>query len=191
MIYEALEIIVDEINEVLAPGDPSPPLLLANIAKVNDGDEFSAELANKIVLSIVNIEEDKVARNPLNYIKQNNKILYKNPPIHLNLTLLFSATFNYDLAIPYLEQILLFFQDKYVFTRENTVAFFKELPELDKLIFELMSLNLEQVNQLWTTLGGHYMPSVVYRLRMIKIDNNAIQSTAEPIKEIKLSEFRI
>jgi hypothetical protein len=191
MIYEALEIIVDEINEVIAPGEPSPPLVLGNIAKVNDGDEFSAELANKIVLSIVNIEEDKVARNPLNYIKQTNKILYKNPPIHLNLTLLFAATYNYNLAIPYLEQILLFFQDKYVFTRENTVAIFEHLPELDKLIFELMSLNLEQVNQLWTTLGGHYMPSVVYRLRMIKIDNNTIQSTAEPIKEIKLSESRI
>jgi hypothetical protein len=191
MIYEALEIIVDEINELLAPGDPSPPLLLGNIAKVNDGDEFSAELANKIVLSIVNIEEDKVARNPLNYIKQNNKILYKNPPIHINLTLLFSATLNYDLAITYLEQILLFFQDKYVFTRENTKAIFEELPELDKLIFELLSLNLEQVNQLWTTLGGHYMPSVVYRLRMIKIDNNTIQSIAEPIKEIKLSESRL
>lgn len=191
MIYEALEIIVDEINEVIAPGEPSPPLVLGNIAKVNDGDEFSAELANKIVLSIVNIEEDKVARNPLNYIKQNNKILYKNPPIHLNLTLLFAATYNYNLAIPYLEQILLFFQDKYVFTRENTEAIFEDLPELDKLIFELMSLNLEQVNQLWTTLGGHYMPSVVYRLRMIKIDNNTIQSTAEPIKEIKLSESRI
>lgn len=191
MIYEALEIIVDEINEVIAPGEPSPPLVLGNIAKVNDGDEFSAELANKIVLSIVNIEEDKVARNPLNYIKQNNKILYKNPPVHLNLTLLFAATYNYNLAIPYLEQILLFFQDKYVFTRENTEAIFEDLPELDKLIFELMSLNLEQVNQLWTTLGGHYMPSVVYRLRMIKIDNNTIQSTAEPIKEIKLSESRI
>jgi hypothetical protein len=35
------------------------------------------------------------------------------------------------------------------------------------------------------------MPSIVYKLRLVKIDNEVIQSIAEPIKEINLKEVRI
>ena len=55
---------------------------------------------------------------------------------------------------------------------------------VEKLIFDWMNLNLEQVHQLWTTLGGHYIPSVIFKLRMITIDEHKIQKDALPIKEI-------
>jgi len=188
MIYEALNTIVGLINEYISPGLTDEPLILANISKVNDGDDFTVGLQDKLVLSIVNVEEDKAARIPENFIKQNSRIMYKNPAIHLNITLLFAATHNYDNAIPLLEKVIRFFQRKYVFVPADT-------PEIDqvnqvnnftieKLIFDWMNLNLEQVHQLWTTLGGHYMPSVAFKMRMLIIDDNLIEQEALPIKNI-------
>ena len=189
MIPEALTVIVGLINEFILPGHTDEPLVLSNISRVNDGDEFTQNMKDKLVLSIVNIEEDRVAKSPDHFMKENNLIRYKNPAIHLNLTLLFAATHDdYPKAIALLEKIVRFFQIKYVFTPGDT-------PELatanmindfnvEKLIFDWMNLNLEQVHELWTTLGGHYIPSVIFKLRMITIDENKIQKDALPIKEI-------
>lgn len=188
MLSEALNTIVILINNYISPGHTDAPLVLANISHVNDGDEFTQSMKDKLVLSIVNIEEDRVARTPENYIKENNKIKYKSPAIHLNITLLFAATHDYANALPLLEKIIRFFQIRNVFTPTNTVEL-KAMNEanninIEKLIFDLVNLNLEQVHQLWTTLGGHYMPSVAYRMRMISIDENVIQDEALPIKDI-------
>jgi hypothetical protein len=189
MVSEALNTIVALINNYILPGHTDEPVVLANISKVNDGDEFTQSMRDKLVLSIVNVEEDKVAKSPENFIKENSLIRYKNPAIHINLTVLFAATHDdYTTALRQLEKIIRFFQIKNVFTPENTPAldqantvngFF-----IEKIIFDWVNLNLEQVHQLWTTLGGHYMPSVVFRLRMITIDENIIQREAKPIKEI-------
>jgi len=188
MISEALSTIVGLINNYISPGHTDDPLVLANISRVNDGDDFSTNMKDKLVLSIVNLEEDRVAKSQENFIKENNLIKYKNPPIHLNLTVLFAATHDYDKAIPLLEKIIRFFQIKYVFTPGNTPEL-QEANELnginiEKIIFEWINLNLEQVHQLWTTLGGHYMPSLVFKIRMITIDERVITSEALPIKEI-------
>lgn len=190
MISEALSSIVGLINEYILPGYTDEPLVLANISKVNDGDEFSQGIADKLVLSIVNIEEDKIAKSPEHFIRENNLIKYKNPAIHLNFTLLFAATHNdYAKAIGMLEKVVRFFQIKYVFTPADTPVI-DEANQLndfliEKMIFDWVNLNLEQVHQLWTTLGGHYMPSVIFKLRMITIDEGRIKSEALPIKEIE------
>lgn len=188
MISEALGTIVNLINNYISPGFSDPPLVLANISKVNDGDEFTQSMQDKLVLSIVNIEEDRVAKSPENFIKENNVVKYKNPAIHLNLTVLFAATHDYDKALPLLEKIIRFFQLKRAFTPANTpeLGTVNEVNdiEIEKIVFEWVNLNLEQVHQLWSTLGGHYMPSVVFKVRMLTIDEQRIQKEALPIKDI-------
>jgi len=188
MILEALNTVVGLINDYISPQHTDAPLILGNISRVNDGDEFSAGMQDKLVLSVINIQEDRVARSPEHFMKEDQLIKYKNPAIHLNITLMFAATHDYRQAIPLLERIISFFQAKYVFTPGNT-------PELEavnavnninieKLIFEWVNLDMERVNQLWTTLGGHYMPSIVFRMRMITIDELKIKLEALPIKAI-------
>mgnify|MGYP003575300314 CR=1 FL=1 len=188
MISEALDVIVDLINDYISPGHTDEPLVLANISLVNDGDDFTQSMKDKLVLSIVNIEEDRVAKTPEHFIKENNLVKYKNPAIHVNLTLLFAATHDYGNAIPLLEKIMRFFQMRSVFTPANTPELLEtnELNNvnIEKLIFEWVNLNLEQVHQLWTTLGGHYMPSLVFKMRMLTIDEGIIDREALPVKEI-------
>jgi hypothetical protein len=42
---------------------------------------------------------------------------------------------------------------------------------IEKLILEMNSLNFDQLNQLWSIIGGKYQPSVVYRMRMVTVDS--------------------
>jgi hypothetical protein len=189
MIAEALNVIVELINEYIAPSSTDDPLILTNISKYNDGNEFSVSLNDKLILSIVNIEEDRIAKSPENYVKENSLIRYKNPAVPINLTVLFAATHtNYEQALMLIEKVIRFYQIKNVFTPGNTpeIQEANEVSDLviEKILFEWVNLNLEQVHQLWTTLGGHYMPSVIYKVRMFMIDEQIIQKEALPIKNV-------
>jgi hypothetical protein len=196
MISESLNTIVELINVYISPASTDAPLLLTNISKYNDGNEFSTALNDKLILSIVNMEEDRVAKSPENYVKENASVRYKNPAIPINLTILFAATHtDYEQAIFLIEKVIRFFQRKNVFTPANTPEL-KTVNEvnninIEKLIFDWVNLSLEQVNQLWTSLGGHYMPSVVMKMRMFSIDEYLIEKEEMPVKEIYGSYGRI
>lgn len=64
------------------------------------------------------------------------------------------------------------------------------LDELDafKLIFDLYSPTMEEVNHLWGTLGGKQYPFVLYMLRMLELKFKAVQSESGLITEI-VSDF--
>lgn len=196
MIVEALNVIVELINVYISPSSTDDPLLLTNISKYNDGNEFSAALNDKLILSIVNIEEDRIAKSPENYTKENSMVHYKNPATPINLTVLFAATHtDYQQAILLIEKVIRFFQIKHAFTPGNTpeLRTVNEVNNIniEKIIFDWVNLNLEQVNQLWTSLGGHYMPSVVMKMRMFSIDEHQVQKEELPVKEIIESFNRI
>lgn len=185
LIYDTLLLLSDEINNFLDPGNPQKPLMLGNISMFNDGDEFTAALKDKLIVSIVNIEEDRISKTPDNFIRQGDRTLYRNPPMHFNITLIFSATHSYDKALPLLEGVIRFFQVKNVFDTTNTTGLDEEV---NKVVFDLVSLNLEQIHQLWTSLGGKYIPSVIYKMRMITIDEAALKADAGVITEIIIDD---
>jgi hypothetical protein len=57
-----------------------------------------------------------------------------------------------------------------------------------KLIFDLYSASIEEVNNLWGTLGGRQYPFVLYTLRMLDLQFSAVQSESGLITEV-ISEF--
>ena len=176
MIFQACDIIR---TELIAGGVPSE---LGNIGEILAGNNHGAD--NNIVISLINIEENRISRDPLNYVRNGTAILMKNPAVHLNLTLLFTSVREvggYGLALQSIQQTIGFFQNKYVFDHTNTPLLDAGI---DKLILEMISFNMEQLQQLWSMLGGKYHPSVAYRIRMITVDS--VTNTAGPvIKEIE------
>jgi hypothetical protein len=172
----------------------TPIVEIANIATLNEGDEFLSSKSS-IILSIVNIEEDKILKNQTlykNYIPSSDSIeRYKNPTQNLILSLLF-ASYNIDQSkytegIDKLEVVIRYFQ--------NTRVFYWQAPNLsenipgsgsyDKLIFEMVSLKTDQLNQMWSSLGARYMPSVLYKVQMISIQSEET-SPEEIIKKAKI-----
>lgn len=184
LIYDTLLLVAEELNTFLDPGNPQKPLSLSNISMFNDGDD-SASLKDKLILSLVNIEEDRIAKTPDNFIRQGLTTIYRNLPLHFNITLIFSATHNYEKALPLIEGVIRFFQVKNVFDKSNTTGLDEEI---NRVVFDLTSLNLEQMHQLWTSLGGKYIPSVIFKMRMMQIDERTNKSQAPAITEIVLND---
>ena len=116
-----------------------------------------------------------------------------------NLMLLITCSHaNYDNALLYLSRAIRFFQHKNAFTQDTvslaTLNAAKPLNPLDeletfKLLFDLYSPSLEEVNHMWGTLGGKQYPFVLYTMRMLELKFKALPQEGPLITEV-LSEFR-
>ena len=122
----------------------------------------------------------------------NGAARYEQPPVYLNLYLLFSANFpdNYDNALIRLSQTIRFFQSKRLFNLINTTsptilasANDANNPDRDalagmELVVDLYTMTFEQINHLWGSLGGKQIPFVMYKVRLVVIREP--KYTAEP-----------
>ena len=179
MILPALNVIRAELNN-------NVPQIRTELASIGEVIANNAQPNNNpdIIISVINIEENRISRDPRNYLKSGNDIFPKNPAIHLHLTLLFTALRAdgaYTIALQNLQRLINFFQNRYVFDNLNT-------PGLEKLIMEMVSINLEQLNHLWSIAGGRYQPSVVYKMRMVTIDT-APGPAGNVIREIETNYY--
>ena len=186
MINETLKFISDEVNSYLSLKlgiNTDPRLILGNISMAMDNDIPGVNsLANRAILSLVNVEEDRVAKQQENYVKTDSGINYKNPPTYINLYILFAVNRSeYTDSLKWLAYIIQFFQYQNVFTPISHPALDEKI---EKLIVDLYTLNFEQINHLWSTMGGKYIPSVLYKVRQITINEDAVVSGGGLITEI-------
>jgi hypothetical protein len=193
MIYKTLKFIAEQLNayitEVKKAGDgiESPYVMLQNISRL---DEEALKTTNKVLLTLVNIsEEPTMKNNPANTILRNEITEYNNPPVNLNLYLLYSVCMaNYEHAVIYLSHTINFFQGKNNFTRQNSITAIDGLPDDFQIILELYSLSFEQENYLWSTLGGKQHPFALYKARMIRMERKSTVETRGVIKQIRIDE---
>ena len=180
MIFDAMDFIRLELNS--SGRDITSEL--GNVGELVSNGGINSNTDSNIIISLINIEENRISRDPRNYVKSGTDIFMKNPAVHLNLTLLFTATRSesaYGAALQNIQKVIEFFQDKFVFDRINTPGL---TSGIEKLIFEMVSINMEQLNHLWSILGGRCHPSVVYKMRMITIDS-VTRQLGSVVKEIE------
>jgi hypothetical protein len=121
---------------------------------------------NSVSVSLFNIEEDLTQRSAIFPKKViDGKVYRQNPPVHLNLYIIFLANFpnDYESELNYTTKIIEFFQQKNTFTPEDT----KGLAELniEKLVFKLDNIPLSSENgAFWNLLNAKYLPYVIYRV---------------------------
>lgn len=162
------------------------PAKVENMAGLDDDKIKSSD---NIYITLVNISEEATLKNTPYYQKENMTTVYRNPPVHLNLFILFSAVMKkYDVALLHLSAVIRFFQSKNVFTPKNsTSSVINELDEFE-IVMDLFSLSFEQVNYLWSTLGGKQHPFALYKLRLVIMQREGTTETRGIIKEITLNE---
>ena len=103
------------------------------------------------------------------------------PPVFLNLYLLFAFEFQtYPTSLVHLGKTIELFQLHRWFGPETqsgpgAVAF---PAGVERLTFEMVNMNFEALNNLWGILGGSHFPSVVYKVRLVRIA--AAQDAPEP-----------
>jgi len=193
MIKKALEFLKDEIevhlelvNETVTPADGF--IVLSNVANENG---TWAIPNNKVGMSLINIEEERIFKDQ-EYLHRNDDgdIEQYNPNIKLNLYVLFCARYvdndgddNYGEGLKQLSNIIAFFQGKYVFTPENSPSMD---PELQKLIVDLYSYTFEQQYNFWSILGAKYLPSVLYKVRLVTYQEKVVQNQTDPVSIVDI-----
>ena len=193
MIDLTLKFLTDEINQYLAQKpnlvlSSDMSLVMGNASRLFDTDTTNIEvpMINRGIMSLINVEEDRIGREQENYRKTPTGIVYQNPPVYLNLYVLFVMNHkSYPTALRWLSYVIQFFQHQNVFTPVTHPG----LDEgIEKITVELMSLNFEQSNQLWSSLGGKYLPSICYKIRQVTIDENVSNKGGGVIREIVINE---
>lgn len=93
------------------------------------------------------------------------------PPLLLNLNVILAAVFDkrqYAVSLSVLTDTLRFIQSMPRFTVEG----------MDYTI-EIVSLSPQDLNNVWTLLGGQYYPSVVCKIRRLTLDAGEICTTGK------------
>lgn len=188
MIAPTLNFLADELNAYLEqkmPGSTSKRVKVGNVARAYDSTIANANsVDDKVALTVVNIEEEKSVRKQETSIRTATTTLYRNPPIQLNLYLLVAVVKeDYPEALLLLGHVVQFFQFQNLFTPLTHPGLD---PRIEKIAVELYTMNFEQVNHLWSTLGGKYIPSALYKVRQITIDEQAVTGESGLIREIRL-----
>ncbi len=195
MISHALTIVINELNKHLVD-DYHSSETVAKLGNLADGFSNGGILRKDLYFSVVNIKEEKALKNIPNYVRNDVtfKALYENPPLFLNFQILVTAPHEtYSLGLSLLSRVIRFFQYKNVFTQDNvdpasivTNSPTNSLDHLEsfKLIFDLYSASMEEVNHLWGTLGGKQYPFVLYWMRMLDLKFKAVPEESSLILEV-------
>jgi hypothetical protein len=184
MIGDAIEFLRKEAVKHLQVNDDQ--VIINSARKLVEGDN-----AEGAYISVVNVEEETALRNTPHSERRQGQLKYIEPPVHLNLYLLFAFEFQtYATSLVHLSKTVELFQKKRWFSKDTqsgvgAVAF---PPKLEKLVVEMVNMNFEELNNLWGVLGGAYFPSVVYKVRLVKVQA-ADDADAPEITDIRIDEI--
>jgi Pvc16 N-terminal domain len=180
MIDQAVLLLKNELESFIKLKDGSVNVVIDNIGmfETSRGDT----LTDHVIITVVNIEEESTLKNQSALRRPfAGNAVYQNPPVYLNLYVLFTCNYtgdDYLFALKRLSYIIQFLQSKNSFAASSSVTGGTIVPDdagLTDLKFtlELYTLTFEQINHLWGSLGGRQMPFAMYKLRLVAITDRA------------------
>lgn len=171
MIYEVLQTLTDNLNVYFRTKLKIQEDKAELSAIVNQDGTIALQSENKVLVSLLNIEREPFSANSGNIGRQK---------LSLNIIVIFCCHFsnsNYSEAIRFLDLIISYFEENYTLEAQNIYD------SNNKIKIEIETFNLEKVHNIWSTIGAKYLPSVVYKLRMIVVDSNSISNFAPAVQK--------
>jgi hypothetical protein len=190
MIFDAMKLIQAALQQYIIEVEQSPNanqevVILDNIAMAEDLGGNRDNLNERVVMSLVNLQEEVTLKNESYHRLENGRTVYRNPPIQLNLFILFSVLHReqYETALKRLSRVIEFFQWKKELSFTTTPGP-TNISDDVQIFPDLYSLTFEQLNYLWGSLGGKQVPFVLYRFRLVALEAEKRLAESEPITEI-------
>ncbi|MDC8760328.1 DUF4255 domain-containing protein [Janthinobacterium fluminis] len=167
MIHAAIEHLAQHLNQFLRRTHKlSDDIVVVSNVVAQDGT-VAPHIANKLVVCLVNIEKDTLPQQAHVAASGAGRAPVYGKPLFLNLYMLVAANFsdkNYPEALKFISSAIGFFQHTPVFDHQVT----PDLDErIDKLLLDMENLKTHELSNLWSMLSGHYLPSALYRVRMV------------------------
>lgn len=172
MIDAALKLVARQLNQSLRQrlAVDEDLVVLSNLLEQGGSPVPLAQ--NRLVLFLAGIERDALAHRAATQGGPQQR-LQTTEPVYLNLLMMCAANFsgpNYAEALKCLSAAIAFLQSKPVMDHQNA-------PEMD-LGMERLTINIEnlssaEMHSLWAIHSGRYLPSVLYRLRLVSVDGQS------------------
>lgn len=171
MIQAALSHLANQLNAYLKRTNNLTEDIVVVSSLIESDGSAAPHTNNKLVLLLTNIEKDTVPQsNTSRAAGFDGRALVGSRSVYLNLSVMLAANFsgsNYAEALKFISKAIAFFQMQPVFDKQSS-------PDLDsridKLVLDIENLNIQDLSNLWGLLGGKYLPSVYYRVRMVTIN---------------------
>jgi len=182
VISSALTHIAGQLNESLKRALSSSEDLVVLSSLVDQDGTVAGRINNRLVVFLVNVERDSSVQRVPGGVRGALSSVSTFPGVHLNLHVMVAAHFaegNYEEALKFLDHAVAFFQSRPVLDHSNT-------PDLDdrieRLVLDIENLSVHDLSNLWGILSGHYLPSVLYRVRMVSIDSDDVRRLTPAIR---------
>lgn len=187
MIHIALTQIRDLLNEHFKNefSISENKVILSNMIKA-DGS-VAQNVDGKIVFFMVSIDEEAALKNSLNrnYGSERGSFSVKNPALHLNMQLLFCANFDgkiYIEGLSFLSSLIRFFQ---INKKIDVDLGAGSGGGRSSLSFELCKLDYAQLSHVWSAIGSKLMPSVIYKVGLLVLNDTPISKIVPAVTEPK------
>ena len=185
-IRGTLEAVRQRLNEFLQAAEPRPEewAVLSNLVdpegKAYDGAR------NRLVLFVANVQKETVISTSRGIVPAgDNHYAVVAPPLYVNLHVLVFANFydaGYTEGLGVLSLAIGFFQQNPAFTPSTLPA----LPAgVDRLTWEMESLAPADLSYLVGLAGVKYLPSVVYKVRLLPFHSAAVRAQAPAVQGLQ------
>lgn len=136
---------------------------LAMVGQIGNGTE---EKPDKMVVSLLNVERETTGGISAPMQRTEEGYARMQPPLLLNLNVMLAAVFDERLYEESLSMLT------------DSLRFIQSVPRFEvdgnSYTIEIVNLTTQDLNNMWTLLGGQYYPSVVCKIRRLCIDGNQI-----------------
>ncbi|NJD08432.1 MAG: DUF4255 domain-containing protein [Methylococcaceae bacterium] len=192
MIGDVLEFIRDRLDEYLISLSTDTPGSVMErkvcFLELDQSTEHVNFKLNCISIVLLNIEEERIIRNPDPYRRGfgTGDVSGVTPEVNLNLHCLFVARFkDYKQGVQNLSHIIKYFQ---------THRYFDEIaaPQLAGIAhpftIELISLTFSELNEIWGGFRSALLPCIAYRIRTFLIlDDDSTQLDLRATSTIEIA----
>ena len=184
MIDAAINHIANSVNQhLMLHSEGSENIVVVSNILEQDGT-VASHVNDKIVISLVNIEKESVPLSQTRSVASSGlRSIVTSPPIHFNLYLMFASYFsggNYQTGLKLISDTITYLQGQSVFNHKNSPGLDRGI---EKLVLDIENLDINDLSNLWSILSGKYLPSVLYKVRMVTIDAGSVKGQTPRISK--------
>lgn len=173
MLDKALTIIAGRLNGFIRKRADVDESVVELASPVSPDGVMPVEANDKLLLFVANIAKETLTHSH-HYKLPEKSIVQRGAPLHLNLYIFVAANFHpnrYAEALSFLSMAMQCLQENPVIDR----SLVGDMPAgLERLTVDIENTDLNAVSNLWGILGGKYLPSVFYKVRMLTVSTENI-----------------
>ncbi|MCD7849328.1 MAG: DUF4255 domain-containing protein [Parabacteroides sp.] len=164
MIRKILTSYAERLNEYLSTFHHRPE----GLAAAGPIGNAAEERPNKMMLCLLNVERETTGGISAPMQRRKDDYIRMQPPLLLNLNVMLAAVYDERLYAESLSVLT------------DTLSFIQSTPKFrvagTDYTIEIVTLSTQDMNNVWTLMGGQYYPSVVCKIRRLTLESEEITS---------------